>query len=75
MIHIYKKSSDKTDYTNTLIESLNKILIDNKEKEHGVLLSVIQLYNEIAKSEKIEIKNFNKLIKTLIGILTNIIII
>ncbi len=74
MIHIYKKSSDKTDYTNSLIES-NKILIDNKEKEHGVLLSVIQLYNEISKSEKIEIKNFNKLIKTLIGILINIIII
>lgn len=73
MIHIYKKSSDKTDYTNTLIESLNKILIDNKEKEHGVLLSVIQLYNEISKSEKIEIKNFNKLIKTLIDILINII--
>ena len=72
MIHIYKKSSDKTDYTNTLIESLNKILIDNKEKEHGVLLSVIQLYNEIAKSEKIEIKNFNKLIKTLIEILNNL---
>ena len=72
MIHIYKKSSDKTDYTNTLIESLNKILIDNKEKEHGVLLSVIQLYNEIAKSEKIEIKNFNKLIKALIEILNNL---
>ena len=72
MIHIYKKSSDKTDYTNTLIESLNKILIDKKEKENGVLLSVIQLYNEIAKSEKIEIKNFNKLIKALIEILNNL---
>ena len=57
MINIYRKINDKSDCSSDLIESLNKILIKNKEKDNGIL-SVIQLYNEISKNEKIEIKNF-----------------
>ena len=73
MINIYRKINDKSDYSNNLIESLNKILIKNKEKDNGILLSVIQLYNEISKNEKIEIKDFDSLIKTLIEILNTLI--
>ena len=73
MINIYRKINDKSDYSNNLIESLNKILIKNKVKDNGILLSVIQLYNEISKNEKIEIKDFDSLIKTLIEILNTLI--
>ena len=44
---IYRKIKDKSDYSNTLIKSLNKILLKNKEKDNGIL-SVKQLYNEIS---------------------------